>query len=233
MNSVVINQYGRRQFIDEASLSVPKDFEIIAVTDFEYKECNTNIVLNESAVGTRYKAGLERASGDFVYLLDDDDLFIVKPPFPDKERVVSKIGMRNPSERDVIRYHLDWHISQYCLRKDFAQNLPIYGIKDSLDKVIFFYALGSGISFNPTMYVHKRRHQGSKMALTDKKQFYLSTASIFLNLLKRPMNEAQKRYALYNYNLNLFLAGEKIAFAEIKKLIPFSRRIYYSVRPTG
>lgn len=231
MNSVVINQYKRRNFIDEASLSVPKDFEIVAVTDFEYKECNINVVLNDSAVGTRYKAGLQKSSGDFIYLLDDDDLFISRPPYP-CDSAVTKIGNRNPTERDIIRFHLDWHISQYCLRKDFAQSLPIAGIKDSLDKVIFFHALGSGISFNPTQYVHKRKHRNSKMALVDRRRFYQSTASIFLDLLKRPMNEAQKRYALYNYHLNLFLSGDRTAFSAIREFIPFSRRMYYSMRRT-
>lgn len=229
MNSVVINQYKRRNFIDEAVASIPKGFEIVAVTDFEYKECNTNIVLNDSAVGTRYKAGLEKASGAFIYLLDDDDFFTHSPPLT-HILPVTKTGNVGASLADVIRYHFDWHISQYCLRKDFADVLPIEGVKDSLDKVIFFYALGAGIDFNPLMYVHKRNHRNSKTSQMDKKAFYASTARTFKSLVAHAHNDLQREYARYNYSLNLFLSGNPESYSEIKTMLPLSRRIYYSVR---
>lgn len=229
MNSVVINQYKRRNFIDEAVASIPKGFEIVAVTDFEYKECNTNIVLNDSAVGTRYKAGLEKASGDFIYLLDDD-FFLSTPSSPVPDSVAIKSATGSTSLSDTIRYHSDWHISQYCLRKDFAHSLPIAGIKDSLDKVIFFHALSSGISLDPTEYVYKRKHRGSKTSIMDKKEFYRNTARIFERLLTEAKNGSQKEYAMYNISLNNFLAGDKREYSNIAHYLPFSRRLYYGVK---
>lgn len=230
MNSVVINQYKRRNFIDEAVLSIPKEFEIVAVTDFEYKNCNVNVVLNDSAVGTRYKTGIEKASGDFIYLLDDDDFFLSVPPMPDQDTAVTKSAIGTIMLADVIRYHSDWHISQYCLRKDSAKSLPIAGINDSLDKVIFFHALGSGISLDPTEYVYKRKHRESKTSIMDKKEFYKNTARAFDRLLTEAKNGSQKEYAMYNISLNNFLAGDKREYGNIAHYLPFSRRLYYGVK---
>ena len=204
--SVVINQYKRTNFVDRAIQSCqvlikePEDtIEIIVVSDFPIKNVDKNILCNVSSVGYRYTLGLKEATGDWIFLLDDDDYMLKdRLKFYNKKALFyeahgdyfkrfdvikehkSKLGTRSYMTRFlslkyIIRKHVDWHISEYSFSKSFRDELLEKGIDKvdaSLDKFLFSLALDNLSKF--TLYndskVHIEKHRDSKMHSMNNKE---------------------------------------------------------------
>ena len=236
------------------------EIEIIVVSDYNIpNDSIKKIFSTESAVGYRYALGLKEATGDWIMLLDDDDYFL-----PDKLKLFSMVEYYNfpamikeygkyhkgilrdhfkdieleetMTLRDVIKKHIDWHISEYSFNQKFKDRLLENNMKKvnvSLDKFIFANGLsetgGSYACENLQTFItyhsNSRMHSMNKQ---EKKAFYIKTAEMIGNI--SPTN-ISLGYLDYNYKLNMFLAtGNKEYFNEIKYNMPFVNRLYYKFR---
>ncbi len=259
--SVVINQYKRTNFVDRAIQSCqslikePDDtIEIIVVSDFPIKNVDKNILCNVASVGYRYAQGLKEATGDWIFLLDDDDYMrkdrlksysedVLKENIAgykvDRYNVIKEARLsylkKTLSMKRIIKKHVDWHISEYSFNKTFRDKLLEKGIEDvdaSLDKFIFSIALEQKHLFLTRVKskVHIEKHRDSKMSSmnkNDKTIFYARTAQIFT---KAFMDEKilQNDYTIYCVNLNMFLATKKKDyFDKAKQFMPLVNRLYY------
>ena len=110
--SVIITVHDRREFIKEAIFSVINQtlnralYEIIVVKNFEDEEIDKIIVekglINltvrvDSLIGYDLSRAIEKAQGDIIAFLDDDDLFMAN-----KLELVYKVFMEN---KDLAYFH--------------------------------------------------------------------------------------------------------------------------------
>lgn len=256
--SVVINQFNRTKYVHRAiyscqSLLKNKDdeVEIIVVSDFEIQSERkriTNIVSDESAIGYRYAQGLKQATGDWIFLLDDDDYFL-----PDKlERyrnidrhiqvikeysgprirniITDKKQRWSKWLKQVIDYHVDWHGSQYCFNQAFKEKLfanDIESVNTSFDKYLFAVAMDDveGLLLQNKTRTVKVNHADSKMhsmTAKDKRDFYIRTVEMISRV------EIPSLYRDYVHDHNAFLAtGHKGYYEKIEAYLPFINRFYY------
>lgn len=261
--SVVINQFKRREYVEKAIEScldlqkLPNEkLEVIVVTDFSLnmdQYANNpnyieNVVCKVSDIGYRYAQGLKRATGDWIFLLDDDDYFL--PDKLDRYRYVREYiqvikeysGPRirniitdNKQKwskwmKQVIKHHVDWHGSQYCFNNKFKQYLLANGIDTvdtSFDKYLFAMAMDDveGLWLLKGTKTVKVNHSDSKMhSMTpeQKRDFYVRTVNMIMNV------EIPSLYKNYTYDLNVFLSsGDKSCFNKIKDYLPLINRLYY------
>ena len=254
--SIVINQFERLRFVDRAiqscqSLSKHPDdtVEIIVVSDVEMNRYGgqiKNIVIPESPIGYRYAQGLKVATGDWIFLLDDDDHFL-----PDKlqryrnvpagiqmikEYSGPHIGIPGQKEtwkkwmKKVIKYHVDWHTSQYCFNQAFKDKLfanDIESVSVSFDKYLFaiaMYDVNGLLLLNKTRTV-KVEHSDSRMhsmRAEQKRSFYEKTVEMISHV------RIASPYKDYTYDLNAFLSsGDRKYFSHIKNYLPMMNRLYY------
>ena len=256
--SFVINQFNRTKYVHRAiqscqRLTKNKDdtIEVIVVSDFEIRsEKNRikNIVTPESAIGYRYAQGLKQATGDWIFLLDDDDYFLIDKlqrykSIPNNIQVIKEYtGPRMHTDiadnkhtwktwlKQVIDHHIDWHGSQYCFNQQFKEKLfanDIQSVNTSFDKYLFAIAMDDIQSLwllNLTRTV-KVNHPDSKMhSMTskDKRDFYLRTINMISHV------QIPSLYKDYTYDLNAFLAtGHAGYYEKIKEYLPLLHRIYY------
>ena len=126
--SVIITAYNRPKFLPEAidsvlGQSVPRtDYEIIVVKNFEDEESDRRIRENgliglyrtEKALGIHLRAALDRARGQVVALLNDDDLWE-----PDRLRVVRERFESDP--------RLGFHATSYTVVDEENRPFPASG----------------------------------------------------------------------------------------------------------
>ena len=260
--SIVINEFNRTKYVHRAIQSAQRllidrddELEIIVVSDFKIeseKHRIKNIISKESAVGYRYALGLKEATGDWIFLLDDDDYFLPQKlkrythdfidfnseqPAMVKEYEGKQISNEEFNLKEIIKHHVDWHISEYSFNKKFKENLLLNGMENvsaSLDKFIFAIGLKK---FAYSWYYNDSntiiiKHYDSRMhSMDDKKKtgFYLNTAEVILAVAKDRLY--QQQYLGYTYNLNMFLAtGNRSYYDKIKYTLPLINRMYYRFR---
>ena len=156
--SVVVTDYGRRQFIRDAIHSVlsqslrREQFEVIVVKDYDDAEIDSYLTVNgvrtitndTFRVGTMLAEGVEEARGEIVCFLDDDDRF--KPQ--KLARVVARfradphLGLiRNAYEPiDVLGKHL---ASWYRFRPQPTQSVTIAGSEDGAGLLPWIFRFGA------------------------------------------------------------------------------------------
>lgn len=261
--SIVINEFNRTKYVHRAiqschNLIKPSDddgIEVMVVSDYtiESEKRNIiNIVSKESTVGYRYSLGLKEATGDWIFLLDDDDYFLPEKlkrysagfvdfnseqPAMVKEYEGMQVSNEEFNLKAIIKRHVDWHISEYSFNKKFKESLLLNGMENvsaSLDKFIF----AVGLKKYAYSWYHNdsntiiTNHYDSRMhSMDDKKKvgFYLNTAEMILAVAKDSLY--QQQYLGYTYNLNMFLAtGNRSYYNKIKYTLPLINRIYYRFR---
>lgn len=157
--TVVVTAYNRTQFLQECLYSLLgqslTDFEVILVTNFEYdlrsfpfKKID-HVIMN-GTIGEFLVAALQRASGNFVCFLDDDDLFKlekliqVKKLFQDDSIVYihnDAVILRDKSKHSRFFYPPDFNMSCISVRKSIINENFMHLKSLITGPDTFFYAL--------------------------------------------------------------------------------------------
>lgn len=264
--SIVINEFNRTKYVHRAiqscrNLTKPsneEEIEVIVVSDYtiESEKRNIiNIVSKESTVGYRYSLGLKEATGDWIFLLDDDDYFLPQKlkrynhdfidfnseqPAMVKEYEGKQVSNEEFNLKEIIKHHVDWHISEYSFNKKFKESLLQNGMENisvSLDKFIFAiglkkFAYSWYYNDSNTIITNHYDSKMNSMNKINKMDFYEKTAKMLMELIKKEETfSLVYRYLNYNYFLNTFLAtGETKYYDKIRKDMPLVNRLYYRFR---
>lgn len=254
--SILINQFKRRNFIDKAVASAKQamdiatkhsiECELVTITDFDYQGGQDKGVRTDiDCIGYNWAQGLKVCSGDYIFLLDDDDLFLQNKILwwdgflNSPNRVIVPLpsllidSVHAPPSRldNIIKYHLDWYSSYMGFSKEYAELLIKKGLENvqhSVDKFNFFHALNEGtiqssvqrLSIHTVNVDSKMHHIGP--------WFYSYTAKMFERLHPQTQNSIAALYRDYNIKLNRFLAeNTKEQYQQLTPYLPLVRKLYY------
>lgn len=234
--SVIITAYNRQEFLLDAVNSVlnqqDNDTEIIVVKNFptyddilNKKGIKTVSVDFECPIGMFWYLGIERAKGDILAFLDDDDLFL-----PNKINIIKEIFK---SFNDVVFYHNEvTYIDRYgnivndvnkrrqkVLNKYFRNNEPLLITDIDFFKIKFVDKLK--LSFNSSSIVIKRELLEGWMDKLKEVDYLQDTFLLLvaLNSQKKVVFDKRKlvAYRLHELNTSGFIKNGKIDITSFKR----------------